>query len=76
MLRQEEIRVEVGRCVGGTFLRVTHIPSGATRHKAPLAGESSRAITGRFLREIEEELVERGLSHDLVPEYRKKHREV
>lgn len=76
MLRQEDIRIDVGRCVGGTFLRVTHIPSGVTRHKAPLCCESSREVAERFLREIERELVDRGLSCHVFPAYRKKYREV
>ena len=76
MIRQEEIRTESGRCVGGTFLRVTHIPSGVTRHQTPLAGESGRVVKARLLREIEAELAARGLTQYLVPACRLKPREV
>ena len=75
MFRQEEIEQDVGRCVGGTFLRVTHIPTGISRTKGPLGGEKVWAVRSRFLREIEQELVERELFQHVVPDYRLRKRD-
>jgi hypothetical protein len=75
VLREEDLCQDVGRCVGGTFLRVTHLPSGISRTKGPLGGEKMWAVRKRFLREIEQELVERGLFHHVVPAYRLRKRD-
>lgn len=75
MLREEEICEDVGRCVGGTFLRVTHLPTGISRTKGPLSGEKMWAVRKRFLREIEQEFVERGLFEHIVPACRLRKRD-
>ena len=78
MLREEDIREDVGRCVddstgkGGTFIRIVHLPTGISRTKGPLAGESAYAICQRFLKEIEEELIAKGLNSHIVPPYKTK----
>lgn len=76
MLRQEDLKIEVGRCEGGSFMRVVHLPTGTSRHKGPLAGESSHSIKTRFLNEIEQELIDQGLLQHIVPTYRKRHRDI
>lgn len=72
MLSREEIRVDNGRCTGGSFLRITHVPTGISRQKAPLGGESYRQAMERFLSEIEQELVDRGLIQFIIPSYRER----
>jgi hypothetical protein len=75
MLREEDVREDVGSCVdnvtgiGGTFLRIVHLPTGINRVKGPLLGESAYHVRQRFLKEIEEELIAKGLNSHLVPEY-------
>lgn len=71
MLRQEDLQIEVGRCVGGSFIRITHVPTGVSRMKGPSAGESSYSIEKRFLDEIEQELVAKGLTQHIVAKKRK-----
>jgi hypothetical protein len=66
MLRGDEIRIDVGRCDGGTFLRIVHVPTRVSRSKAPLGGEPSSEVRSRLLAEIEGELVRRGLSQYIV----------
>ena len=66
MLREEDIRTDVGRCVGGSFLRVIHIPTGISRCKRPLRGANQRELVYGWLREIEAELLERGLTEHIV----------
>ncbi len=67
MLRQEDVRVNVGRCVGGSFVQAIHLPTGISRFHGPMAGESYPDVKQRFLREIEQELIEQGLSCHIVP---------
>jgi hypothetical protein len=67
MLRQEDLRVDVGRCQGGSFIRVVHLPTGISRVKGPCGGESFYSIKVRFLDEIENELVALGLSQHIEP---------
>lgn len=66
MLKPEHIRVDTGRCDGGSVVRVTHLPTGISRTRAPLRGSSPREVTQHFLREIEAELVDRGLADYVV----------
>ena len=66
MMKPEEIQVDVGRCVGGSFVRVTHLPTGISRYRGPLKGISGTDIAKQFCREIEDELVERGLAKHLA----------
>lgn len=67
MLRDDEVRIDVGRCTGGTFLRVVHLPTGIARLRAPLGGEAAPAVRARLLAEVEHELASRGLAQYLVP---------
>ncbi len=72
MLRDEDIQMDIGRCVGGDFLRVTHIPTGVSRYKGPLGGANQHELVQGWLSEIEGELIERGLTQHLVPTYQTK----
>lgn len=75
MLRDDELRIDVGRCIGGSFIRVTHVPTGLTRRKGPLDGEPSHSIKKRFLKEIEQELITKGLTQYIIADYRKRYGE-
>lgn len=72
MLREEDIHIKVGRCVGGTFLEVVHAPTGISRSKGPIGAASQRQLVSAWTHEIETELIERGLSQYLVPDFRTK----
>jgi hypothetical protein len=74
MLREEDIRIDVGRAShGGDFMRLTHVPTGLFRlHPGPLADVNRHELTQKWLAEIERELQEHGLSRRIVPEYRTK----
>jgi hypothetical protein len=76
MLREEDLRVELGRAdQGGDFLRLVHVPSGIQRnHPGPLQGLNQHKLMQRWRSEIEAELCERGLTQHLIPDYRSKSR--
>lgn len=57
MLPEDDIRVDVGRCTGGTFVRVVHLPTGISRTRAPLGAEAASAARARLLSEIERSVV-------------------
>lgn len=63
MLRMDDILVKTGRAVGGDFMEIEHIPTGIKRyHPPPLAGAGGgKEVRERFLREIEAELIAKGL---------------
>ena len=64
MLRTNDIIVSVGRAVGGDFMEIEHVPSGIKRQQSPPLGtpEVQKETKARFLREIEAELVAKGLT--------------
>jgi hypothetical protein len=64
MLRVNDIIVRIGRAVGGDFMEIEHVPSGVKRHHpAPLGGdEVQKEVRAKFLREIEAELIAKGLT--------------
>ena len=67
MLRDCDICIDVGRSMGGDFLRVTHIPTGISRyHGSPLRGLNREELVRGWLNEIEAELLERGLTEHIV----------
>jgi hypothetical protein len=76
MLRQDEVEMALGRCEGGSFIRVTHLPTGVSRYKGPLGGESTESVTARFGHEIEQELIAKGLLQYIVPAYRERRRNI
>jgi hypothetical protein len=64
MLRTGDITVSVGRAVGGDFMEIEHVPTGIKRHHPPPLGgpEVQREVRARFLREIEAEIIAKGLT--------------
>ncbi len=72
MLREEDLRLDLGRASHGSdFLRVTHVPTGVSRfHPGPLRGLDRHALVQTWLGEIEAELRSRGLAEHIVPAYR------
>ena len=57
MLRDNEVRVDIGRAIdGGTFVRVVHIPTGRTRTKEGVGSEPPAAVVSRLRAELEAEL--------------------
>ena len=67
MLRDDELRLDVGRCEGGSFLRLVHIPTGISRSRVPLAGAKRDQLIAPWASEIEGELIELGLNQDVLP---------
>jgi hypothetical protein len=55
-----DIRVDTGRCQGGSFVRVIHIPSGLSRYLGPIGLANVDTVVRKFLLEIEEELKAKG----------------
>ena len=66
MLRQEEIRIEIGRITGGSFIRVKHVPTGRSRFQGPLGGQLPEDVRKRLLEELEAELRDAGLTQYLI----------
>ena len=64
MLRDEDIQIEIGRAVGGSFVRVVHLPTGISRAQMPPlgSGKQQQEVQARLLREIEDELRTKGLT--------------
>jgi len=67
MLNPEDIEVQFGRAVGGSFLRVVHKPTGISRAKGPPLPKPGEA-RHQMQREIEAELIEQGLTQHIVPD--------
>jgi hypothetical protein len=67
MLKFEDIEVQVGRAVGGDFMKVVHKPTGIFRGKGPPLSKPGKA-KHEMLREIEAELIERGFTQHVLPD--------
>jgi hypothetical protein len=68
MLRDADLEVYIGRLVrGGSFVRVTHIPTGCQRMAGPLGKESPASASVRLQSEIEGELRAAGQHQYLEP---------
>jgi len=67
MLKPQDIEIQVGRAVGGDFMKVTHKPTGICRGKGPPLPKSGKARL-EMLREIETELIQKGLTQHLLPD--------
>jgi len=65
MLKPEDIEIQVGRGVGGDFMWVVHKLTGIRRGKGPPLPKPGKA-KHEMLREIEAELIERGLTQYIV----------
>jgi len=57
-LSDRDIRVEVGRIAGGSFVRVTHLPTGKQRMLGPIGAEPPAVVAKRLRAELEAELRE------------------
>ena len=66
MLKLEDIEVQVGRAVGGDFTKVVHRPTGIFRVAGPPLPKPGKRQ--EMLREIEAELLERGLTEHIMPD--------
>jgi hypothetical protein len=71
MLRDEEIRIDIGRAEGGDFIKIIHIPTGISRIKMPPIGSSRNQyeIKKQFLNEIENEIKNKGLTQYIIKNY-------
>lgn len=74
MLDSNDIRIDTGRAAhGGDFRRMIHIPTGIVRvHPGPMRGVNWDELQQQWLREIETELLDRGLNQDVVEASSKK----
>ena len=72
MLREEDIRIDVGRAQhGGDFMRMVHTPTGVERsHPGPLKDVNCYELQKRWLIEIEADIAARGLLQHIVKAYR------
>jgi hypothetical protein len=70
MLREQDIRIDVGRAThGGDFLRMVHVPTEISRlHPGPLTGVDQYELRCRWLKEIESEVASRGLVQHILPD--------
>jgi hypothetical protein len=67
MLKPQDIEIQVGRAVGGDFMKVVHKPTGISRGKGPPLPKPGKA-QHEMLHEIEAELIQRGLTQHLLPD--------
>jgi hypothetical protein len=74
VLREEEIETRFGRMEGGSFIQLTHLPTGISRFTGPLAGRGSSIVVAEMLRAIECEIYEKGLVEFIVAPYPVKNR--
>ena len=68
MLRDEDIRIDIGRGSAGNFMRMVHVPSGIERmHPGPLRDVNQQELRSRWKYEIEVELIIRRRARALSP---------
>ncbi len=65
MLRSQDIEAQIGRTVGGDFIKAVHTPTGISRVKGPPLPKSARAKQ-EMLDEIEFELIQKGLVQHIL----------
>jgi hypothetical protein len=66
MLKPQDIEIEVGRAAGGDFMKIVHRPTGISRSVGPPLPTPGKSRQ-QMIREIEAELIERGLTQHLLP---------
>jgi hypothetical protein len=71
MLKPEDIEIQVGRGQGGDFMWVIHKPTGIKRGQGPPLPKPDKARR-ELLREIEAEVVKRGLTQYVLPDRKSK----
>jgi hypothetical protein len=70
MLREEDLRIDIGRAShGGDFLAMTHIPTGKRRSDPGPLGKRYHQLLKTWAAEIEAELLAEGLAEFIVPDY-------
>jgi hypothetical protein len=67
MLKLEEIQLDIGRAVGGDWLRITHKPTGIDRVKMPPLGDTKK-VRQQMMLEIEAELLKKNLTQYIQSE--------
>lgn len=74
MLNVDDIRVDTGRAShSGDFRRMIHLPTGIIRyHPGPMHNVNWEELKRQWLREIEAEVLDRGLSERVVTTNREK----
>jgi hypothetical protein len=71
MIKPQDIEIQVGRAVGGDFMTVMHKPTGIRRGAGPPLPKLGKA-QHEMIREIEAELIQKGLTQHLLPDRRSK----
>jgi hypothetical protein len=71
LLKPQDIEIQVGRAVGGDFMKIVHKPTGICRDKGPPLLKLEKAQR-EMLREIEVELIQKGLTQHILPDRRTK----
>jgi hypothetical protein len=66
MIKPQDLQIQVGRAVGGDFMTVVHKPTGIRRGAGPPLPKPGKAQL-EMIREIEAELVQKGLTRYLLP---------
>ena len=67
MLREDDLELQIGRCKGGSFLLLRHIPTGVFRMKGPLGETNRQQLVEMWKKEIEQELIRKGNYGHLLP---------
>ena len=67
MVKLEDMEIQIGRTVGGDFMKIVHKPTGITRRQGPPLPKPGKAKR-EMLREIEAELIHRGLMQHIFPD--------
>ena len=71
MLIAKEIEIMTGRGIGGDFMRVTHLPTGISRGAGPPL-KTPWKTRQELLRQLESDLIGRGLSQYVIVGVREK----
>ena len=71
MIKPQDIEIQVGRAVGGDFMTVVHKPTGIRRGAGPPLPKPGKA-QHKMIREIEAELIQKGLTQHLLLDRRSK----
>lgn len=69
MIKPEDIEIRIGRAVGGDFMWVVHKPTGIRREAGPPLPKPGKA-KHEMLRQIEAELLQKGLTQHILPDRR------
>lgn len=68
MLKPEDIEIQIARCTGGkNSMLITHKPTGIRRGHGPPLPKPGKAQYD-MLREIEAELIQKGLTQYILPD--------